>query len=68
MECELKALLDNETWIIYPRPRDQHVINSKWVYKLKAKADGSIDRFEATLVAKGFEQRDGVTTLRLLVQ
>jgi hypothetical protein len=33
------------------------VIDSKWVYKIKRKTDGIIDRYKARLVAKGFKQR-----------
>jgi histone deacetylase 1/2 len=37
-----------------------NVIDSKWVWKVKRKADGSIDRYKGRLVAKGYRQRYGL--------
>ncbi|XP_019455050.1 PREDICTED: uncharacterized protein LOC109356169 [Lupinus angustifolius] len=56
MKHELQALQDNNTWTIVSLPPDKSPIGSKWVYKLKFKADGTIERHKARLGAKGFNQ------------
>jgi hypothetical protein len=36
------------------------VVGSKWIYKVKHAANGSVDKYKAHFVAKGFSQRKGV--------
>jgi histone deacetylase 1/2 len=60
MDKEHDALLENKTWHLVPPPKGKNVISCKWVYKVKRKADGSVDRYKARLVAKGYRQRYGV--------
>ena len=60
MCLEFEALISNKTWTLCPRPSHQHVIHNKWVYKIKRKSDGAVDRLKARLVVKGFEQTSGV--------
>lgn len=60
MQLEFNALIANKTWTLCPRPFDKYVIRNKGVFKLKQKADGTIDRYKARLVAKGFEQEHGI--------
>jgi hypothetical protein len=51
---ELNAHSTNDTWKLVPRPAGKKVIGSKWVFKVKRNADGSIERYKGRVVAKGF--------------
>jgi hypothetical protein len=60
MDDEFGALQRNVTWHLIPTKSGANVIDCKWVYKIKRKSDGIIDRYKARLVAKGFKQRYGI--------
>ncbi|KAJ4767348.1 polyprotein [Rhynchospora pubera] len=60
MRSELKALDQNKTWVLVPAPTNHNVVGCKWIFKTKRKADGSIERYKARLVAQGFTQEEGV--------
>ena len=60
MDEEYGALMKNKTWHLVPGQRGKNIIDCKWVYRIKRKANGSIDRYKARLVAKGFKQRYGI--------
>jgi hypothetical protein len=60
MNVEITALEDNNTWLITDLPPNKTPIECKWVYKVKLKADGSIERYKARLVAKGYTQQEGL--------
>ena len=57
MDEELKAMEDNNTWSLVPLPQGKHTIGCRWVYKIKYRQDGSVDRYKACLVAKGYTQQ-----------
>jgi hypothetical protein len=52
------ALEENHTWIVTDLPPGKHPIGCKWVYKIKYKADGSIEMYKARLVAKRYSQSE----------
>ena len=57
---EYTTLMRNKTWNLVPNRKGKNIIDCKWVYRIKKKADGSIDKYKACLVAKGFKQRYGI--------
>ena len=60
MDQEYAALLQNHTWDLVPSHCNQTIVHSKWIFRTKYKADGTLDRYKAKLLAKGFQQTPGV--------
>ena len=60
MNEELDALHKNNTWDMVDLLPGQSVVGCRGVYKIKTKADGSVERYKACLVAKGFTQEYGI--------
>ena len=56
MKNELDALSKNHTWDLVILPLGKFVVGCKWIYKIKTRFDGSIERYKTRLVAKGFTQ------------
>ena len=59
MEEEIKALNDNQTMDLVPRPNEVKLISCKLVYKVKTCPDGSVE-YKDRLVARGFSQQYGL--------
>ncbi|KAE8182665.1 hypothetical protein CF328_g8434 [Tilletia controversa] len=59
MNVEIRSHKARGTWRIVKR-RGQNLVTSKWVLRLKKNADGSIQKYKARLVARGFTQIEGV--------
>ena len=57
---EMRALEKNGTWEVVPKPKDKVPVGCRWVFTIKYKADGEIERYKARLVAKGYAQTYGI--------
>ena len=60
MQSEMDSIHKNGTWELCDLPPGKRAIGTKWVYKLKRRSDGSIDRYKARFVAKGYAQQHGI--------
>ena len=59
MAVEFDALLQNGTWTLVPAPKDHNIVGCRWLFHIKRNVDGSISRYKAHLMAKGFTQTPG---------
>ncbi|RVW92866.1 Retrovirus-related Pol polyprotein from transposon RE1 [Vitis vinifera] len=60
MNEEMKSLQKNETWELVECPPRKKPVGCRWIYTVKYKIDGSIERFKARLVVKGYTQTYGI--------
>lgn len=56
MLAEINVLEENQTWELTILPPNKNPVGCKWVYKIKRKTDGSIKRYKARIVIKGYTQ------------
>ena len=79
INSEVESILQNHTWELVDIPPGSKPIGCKWIFKRKLKADGSVDKYKARLVDKGYRQKEGldyfdiyspvsrITSIRMLI-
>jgi hypothetical protein len=55
----MNSIMSNKTWEVVERPYGCKPIGSKWVFKKKLIPNGTIERYKARLVIKGYSQKEG---------
>ena len=51
---------NNDIWEFVKLSAGKKIIGCKWVYKIKHKADGTVERYKARLVVKGYTHKAGI--------
>jgi len=57
---EYISLQKRQTWSLVVKPVGRKIVDNKWVFKIKRNSDGTIARYKARLVARGFTQEHGI--------
>lgn len=57
---EMKSMKVNDIWDLVELPEGKKPIGYKWIFKTKRDSNGSIERYKARLVVKGFTQKKGI--------
>lgn len=60
VESELNALVKMNTWIDAKLPEDRKPISARRVFTRKCNGQGSVVRYKARLVARGYSQCEGI--------
>ena len=79
VNSEIESIMKNHTWELVDLPLGSKPLECKWIFKRKMKTDGSIDKYKARLVEKGYKQKKGldnfdtyspvmrITSIRMLI-
>ena len=57
---EYEFIMKNQVWKVVSRPKGKQVVGSRWNYKVKHAADGSVEKYKARFVEKWFSQKEGI--------
>jgi hypothetical protein len=57
VRSEMDSIVMNETWEVVDRPFGCKPVGCKWVFKQKLRHDGTIEKYKARLIAKGYTQK-----------
>ena len=62
-DSEYESLMENQTWELMELPHGRKPVGCKWVFKVKCRNDGRVERFKGRLVAKGYVLKYGLEEL-----
>jgi hypothetical protein len=57
---EYDSIVKNSAWEIVPRPIDKSLVGSRWIYKVKQATDGSVEKYKAVFLVRGFSHIKGI--------
>ena len=60
IQSDIKSILKNKMWDVMDRPKGKRSITAKWIFKVKRNMHRDINKFKAQLVARGFQQQEGI--------
>ena len=55
---EYSSIMKNDVWEVVLRPKYGSIVGSRWIYKIMYTADGSVEKYKAKFVAKGYAQKE----------
>lgn len=60
MNEKINNCAETNTWSLIPYTSDLNMLGSKWVFRTKLHADGSLDKFKVRLITQDFDQEEGI--------
>ena len=57
---QYSSIMKNDVWEVVPRHQARSIVGSRWTYKIKYVADGSIEKYKSRIMAKGYAQKEGI--------